>query len=161
MTDVTESTNAVSLTGDQTSVTIEPILQLAKKCEISQLDLENVISINENNVDIVCIIEGSELEQMIIGSLILLLAYEIALKQEWVPSSILLENLKKIGVQDRGRNFSTYMKNRSDLFLINSAKKEYRLTTNKGRKIAAKIIQKLSKREKIAKDDLTDTQSQS
>lgn len=161
MTDVTESTNVVSSTGDQTSVTIEPILQLAKKCEISQLDLENVISINENNVDIVCIIEGSELEQMIIGSLILLLAYEIALKQEWAPSSILLENLKKIGVQDRGRNFSTYMKNRSDLFLINSAKKGYRLTTNKGRKIAAKIIQKLSKREKIAKDDLTDTQSQS
>ena len=71
-----------------------------------------------------------------------------------VQSTTIIDALKKIGIQDKGGNFSTYLKNRNDLFLKHANLSEYRLTTSNGRSISTKIIIKLSKGEDITKEDL-------
>lgn len=132
----------------------DPLETLANACKINKDELKNVISVNKNNIEVICQISGLESHRLLVGSLILLLSHEILFNAEWVKSSVILDPLKKIGIQDKGSNFSTYLKNRSDLFLKRSNLKEYRLTTNNGRAIATRIISKLSKGEQITKDDL-------
>lgn len=127
---------------------------LANTCKINRDELKNVISISENNVEVVCQIKGIESHRLVVGSLILLLSHEILFNSEWIKSSIIIDSLKKIGTQDKGGNFAKYLTNHSDLFLKHSNLMEYRLTTNNGRIIASRAISKLSKGELITKNDL-------
>jgi len=132
----------------------DPLQKLAKICNIPKDDLKNVISISGNEVELICRLSGSEANQQIIGSLVLLLTREIIFDEEWVKSSTLLNSLKKIGIQDKGSNFSTRLKKHSDLILKKPSLQEYMLTTNNGRKIAANVIEKLSRSEEVSKEDL-------
>lgn len=136
--------------GDQL---LDPLEMLANACKITKDDLKNVISVKENNIEVVCQINGADSHRLIVGSLILLFSYEILFNSEWIKSTQIIDPLKKIGIQDKGGNFSTYLKNYSDLFLKRPSSQEYRLTTNLGRSIAARIISKLSKAEQITKND--------
>ena len=136
----------------------EPLHELVSLCEISKDDLKNVISINDNNIEVVCRIDGTESHQQVVGSLIILLSREILFKEEWIKSTAILDSLKKIGIQDKGGNFSTHLKKHSDIFLKKGTLQEYRLTTNNGRAIARKVINNLSKGKQIVKDDLKVTE---
>ena len=139
---------------DQESDSSDATTKLAKLCGITTADLQNVISASDDNLELVCTITGEESHKQIVGALVILLAYEILFSQKWIKSTTILEVLKKTGIRDKGRNFSTNMKKQNELILKKPSVQEYMLTTNNGRKIAAKIISKLAKSEKVEKTDL-------
>lgn len=126
--------------------------ELAKNCNISVSELEEVISIDKkNNIEIIAPITGNDPKKHIIVGLCVLVSSEFILKNEWVESPKIAECLRSIGVKDIA-NMSSTLKRYSALIRTRGSRgkhKQNRLTTNEGRTKAFEIIRKLAKGEEI------------
>lgn len=143
----------------KTTSDIKPDLKIGKSglasyCGISINELDDVFSVTEDKVEMIVTIPGNEAEQQIIASQCLLAAYEIILGEEWVDSPILSEGLRAMGIRDKGRNRSTNLKRKFELFRLKGKAPhiKYKLTSGSGRSSAFKIIRKLAKGEKLNED---------
>jgi len=128
--------------------------ELATNCGITIVELNDVFSINDKDqLEMLVPIEGMEAEQQIIASQCLLAAYEVLYGYDWVDSPLLVESLRSMGIKDKGRNLSTNLKKKSDIFRLmgKAPHKKYKLT-NPARKSAFNLIKKLAKGEKLYED---------
>lgn len=156
------STKSVTLTGmdvssdsDLGDFDEDPLTKLAKLCNISPIDLQNVISVDGDKLILVCSLSGSDSVKQVIGTMVILLCYNILFSAQWVSSLTILEILKKLGIEDKGGNFSTNLKKKNSLILKKPSSNEYMLTTSNGNKVAKHLVNKLSKFEPITKKDLS------
>jgi len=130
----------------------QDIKKLTELCKISSRELFDVLKIENDEVILKKILTGTEAEQQIIGSQLILLGYEFALGIPEVESGMLKGVLKKSNITDRSRNFAQHMRNRKDLFNLSSTKSNqnlYSLTANKGRNSAIELLAKLAQGEEI------------
>lgn len=123
---------------------------LAKKCNITKLELEKIVSVNNNTVEVTYPVQGNDAQKHIIGAQIALIASESILDLDWTPSSILIECLRGMGVKDLA-NVSLNLKKYSDLIRSRGTRghKEYKLTSSIGRQSSYDLIRKLAKGEKL------------
>ncbi|MGI0056775.1 MAG: hypothetical protein ACREAK_05310 [Nitrosarchaeum sp.] len=123
--------------------------ELALLCGLSANELDDVFIIEEDKVEMHAPVSGTEAEKQIMASQCLLVAYEVLLGQEWVDSPVLVESLRAMGIQDKGRNLSTNLKKRSEYFRLSgkAPHKKYKLTTV-ARTSALNLIRQLAKGEK-------------
>lgn len=128
------------------------IEELAKHCNISVNQLEDVITINnKNEIEIIAPIQGNDSKKHIIVTLCILVATEFIKNEEWVESTKIAEALRSIGTKDIS-NLSLTLKRYPLLTRTRGSrgqKKQYRLTTNDGRTKAFEIIEKIAKGEMI------------
>ena len=122
----------------------------ASQCEITKEELNDIFTIESDRLQLIQPLKGTEKEQMIIACQCLLAAYESLLNQEWVNTLTLTENLRNIGIQDKGYNLSKYLAKNTSLFRSQGRKKnkDYKLTVS-GKHSAYKLIKKLTLREDI------------
>lgn len=126
------------------------IIKLAKLCKVTSRELSDVLKFDNNEVVLKKVLIGTEAEQQISGSLLILLGYEIGLGIPEVSSKILKGVLKKSNITDKGRNFAQNLKRKKDLFSMsskNNSENLYSLTANKGRSSAIESLTKLVKGE--------------
>lgn len=126
------------------------IKKLLKLCNIDERELSDIIKIENDEVTIKKILTGTEKQQQVVGSQLILLVYEFGLGITEIDSITLKKVLKKSHINDKSGNFSTYMKNDKNLFSMSSkggGRNTYSLTANKGRTSAIKLLTKLAKGE--------------
>lgn len=124
---------------------------LAMKCGITYEQLNDIISIKDDQIEFIAPIEGSDAKKHIIVSLCLLVINEFIWKREWLESTKIAETLRAIGVKDLA-NLSYTLKRYPSLIRTRGSRglgKEYRLTSNDGRTKAFEVIAKLAKSEEI------------
>lgn len=123
---------------------------LANLCNVESRELSDVLKIDNNEVTLKKILRGTEAEQQILGSQLILLGYEFGLGILEVDSHTLKETLKKSRIPDKSRNFAHNLKTRPDLFSMSSngqRKNLYALTANKGKTSAIELLAKYAKGE--------------
>lgn len=122
--------------------------EFAKKCSITLNELNDILSIKKDTVEIIVPVVGSDAKKNLVGVQIILAAHELIFGDEWVPSSIITECLRSLGVKDLA-NLSATLKKYPDLFRLKGGRryKEYKLTSGQGRISAFEIIRKLAKGE--------------
>ena len=91
-----------------TPKTNNPKPQLAKLCNVSVDELDNVFLQKGANIEILSKISGGKSFRMIVGSLVILAVRETIFNKEWSSSSEILTPLKKIGIEEKWRLW-TYM----------------------------------------------------
>lgn len=123
---------------------------LADKCNLNSHQINDVFSIKENSVEIICPIIGSDAYKHVVVSLGVLAAYELILDCDWVSSSTLAECLRSAGVKDLA-NFSSTLKKYHKYFRSRGTtkSKEYKLTSTDGRSKSYEVIKKLFNGEEI------------
>lgn len=128
----------------------QKINEFAEKCGITKLELDTVLSINNNSVEIIYPIQGKESEKHLLGAQLMLIASESILGLDWIPSSILIECLRGMGVTDLS-NVSLNLKKHTDLIRSQGTRgnKKYKLTSGIGRQSAYELIKKLAKGDKL------------
>lgn len=151
---VKSSKNDISDSQEYDSNDEDPLSKLATLCDVSSHDLQNVISTDGENLILLCSLTGSDSNRQTIGSMIILLCYNVLFSEIWVSSIKILEILKKLGIEDKGGNFATNLKKKTNLILKKPGSNEYMLTTSDGLKVAKNLLKKLSKLETITKNDL-------
>ena len=128
------------------------IEELAKHCNISVNQLEDIMTINnKNEIEIIAPIQGNDSKKHIIVTLCISVANEFIQNEEWVESTKIAEALRSIGTKDIS-NLSMTLKRYPLLIRTRGSrgqKKQYRLTTNAGRAKAFEIIKKISEGETI------------
>ena len=128
--------------------------KLAKLCNISTNDLQNVISMDGDNLILVCSLNGSNSTKQIICTMIVLLSCNVLFSEKWIPSTKILRVIKKFGILDVGGNFAVNMKKKSNLILKQQGFPEYMLISPDGVEVAKNLLKKLSNSESVTKNDL-------
>jgi hypothetical protein len=126
------------------------MMELSNLCKITTRELFDVLKIENNEVIIKKILTGTERQQQILGSQLILLGYEFCMNNTEVDSETLKKCLKKSHIKDKNRNFSSYIKNEKTLFSLSSkgaTRNMYSLTSHKGRSSAIALLIKLAKGE--------------
>jgi len=124
------------------------LAKLAANCELTVDELEEVITIEHNEVEIIVNITGNEAEQQVTAAKCVLITHETVFKQDWMKTSTIKESLRKSGIQDKSSHLSEYLQRQSTLFRMRGkgSGAEYKLTTQ-GRTSAYQTIRKLAKGE--------------
>ncbi|MDH3764576.1 MAG: hypothetical protein OER82_02045 [Nitrosopumilus sp.] len=137
---------------DKLSKSDHDITKLSNLCKITTRELFDVLKFDNNEVILKKVLTGTEAEQQISGSQLILLGYEIGLGTSEISSKTLKGVLKKSNIADKGRNFAQNLKRRKDLFSMSSKSSGvnlYSLTANKGRTSTIELLTKLAKGEQI------------
>lgn len=123
--------------------------ELATNCKILLSELNDTISIKNDYVQIIAPLAGTDTQKQIIATQCVLAAYEIILKQDWVPASLLTKSLDKSGIGGLG-NLARNLQQNSKLFRAKGIRpyKEYKLF-GPGRISAFDLIKKLAKGETL------------
>ena len=128
------------------------ITKLSNLCKITTRELSDVLKFDNNEVILKKVLTGTEAEQQVSGSQLILLGYEIGLGTSEISSKTLKGVLKKSNITDKGSNFAQNLKRRKDLFSMSSKSSGinlYSLTANKGRTSAIELLTKLAKGDDI------------
>ena len=120
---------------------------LAKACNISAKEVDDVISIKKDYMQIIAPVQGSEPEKQLKVSLCILITNEIILKEDWISSAFLVKSLDKSGVGDLP-NLGRTLKRNSKLIRSRGTRpyKEYKIIGS-GRLMALDFVKKLAKGE--------------
>lgn len=132
----------------------QSITKLSNLCKIDERELSDILKIGNDEVIIKKILTGTEKQQQIAGSQLILLGYEFCMGNTEIDSVTLKKCLKKSHITDKSSNFSTYIKNEKNLFSLSSkaaGRNTYSLTANKGRTSAIELLTKLAKGEESEK----------
>jgi hypothetical protein len=124
--------------------------ELAKSCGVTIKELDDVISINNDVIQVIAPISGNEADKQIVATQCILITAEVALGQEWVDSTMLRKclNLSGIGEFD---HLARNLRRKSNLIRTRGKKPnlEYKLF-GPGRVSAFQIIKKLAKGESLS-----------
>lgn len=121
--------------------------ELAKKCDISRENLNDVILIkNDDQVEILRSVVGSSARKQFIISQIVLLVHHTVLNHEWVSATAIVNSLKSAGVHTIA-TLSKTLKKHPNLFISegNKHSRQYKLTSGPGRSSAIQIIQSIAR----------------
>lgn len=123
--------------------------ELATNCKISLSELNDTISIKDDYIQIIAPLTGTETQKQITAAQCVLAAYEVMLKRDWVPASLLTKSLDKSGIGGLA-NLARNLQQNSKLFRAKGVRpyKEYKLF-GPGRISAFDLIRKLSKGETL------------
>ncbi|MCH7561829.1 MAG: nucleotide-binding protein [Thaumarchaeota archaeon] len=121
---------------------------LAKFCGISSDEIENVVSMNNGEIEIVTVLEGNDTKKQFVGTLCILIVNELEMKENWMSSSKIKNILKSAGVGSLP-NFAANIKKQKGIFKISGtgSNTKYGLTTSLGRKRAKEYFSKLARGE--------------
>lgn len=125
------------------------IHDFCKKCEITMEQFNETFFINNENVEIIAPIKGTNVEKQLIVAICILVVSELVLDKEWLQSTKIAECLRSIGMTGLA-NLSFTLKRHSNLIRSRGSRglgKEYKLTSSEGRSAAFHIIRKISQAE--------------
>lgn len=128
----------------------ENLEKLASLCKISSRELSDVLKIENGEITLKKRFTGTDAEQQISATQLILLGYEIGLEINEIDSRTLKGVLKKSNIPDRNRNLAQNLKTKKDLFNMSSVSSRvntYSLTANKGRASAIGLLTKLARGE--------------
>ena len=130
----------------------ENFRKLSSRCKISPRELSDILKIENGKIIFKKTFTGTEKEQQISATQLILLAYEVIYKIYEIDSATLKAELKKFKILDKNSNMARILKERKDLFSTaspNSRKNTYSLTAKIGTKSALALLTKLANGEEI------------
>lgn len=135
---------------DESPKSDQGLAKLLDLCKIDERELSDVLKIENDEVIIKKTLDGTEKQQQIIGSQLILLTYEFCMDKREINSATLKSCLKKSHIFDKSKHFASNIKNKKNLFSFSSKSSNnntYSLTSHKGRDSAIELLTKLAKGE--------------